>query len=137
MADYTMRDVVNDLRQIPAKVRQQMRPTLVKAAEPMLRDAKRNASWSSRIPGAIRLAVTKKGVTIVVSASKAPHARAYEGISSDRTGNFRHPVHGHEDRWVTQRQRPFLMPAVNAHKDDVEPAIRQMVQDVAREHGFR
>lgn len=134
---YTISTVVADLRAMPPEIRRKLRPALRRCAEPMVREAKANASWSSRIPGAISLSVTKNGVKIRVSLSKAPHARAYEGMSSDRVGNFRHPVFGDEDVWVSQRERPFLMPAVGHNQAAVDPAIRQVVESTAREHGFR
>lgn len=137
VAEYTMTDVVADLREIPAQVRRELTPALKRVAEPIVRDAKANADWSSRIPGAIRISVTKNGVLIVVNLKKAPHARAYEGMSSDRVGNFRHPVYGNEEVWVSQRERPFLMPAVQKHIGEVQPAIEKVVEDALRARGFR
>ena len=81
--------------------------------------------------------MTKNGVKIVVNLKKAPHARAYEGMSSDRVGNFRHPVYGNEEVGVTQRERPFLMPAVQQHLGEVQPAIEKVVEDALRARGLR
>lgn len=124
-----------DLRAMSKEVRREIRPALRKAAEPMVSEAKARAGWSTRIPGAIRLAVIKRGVEIRVSAKRAPHARPYEGITG--AAQFRHPVHGHRDRWVSQKTRPFLDPAVKAHRGKIRPALFKIVEDAARRHGYR
>ncbi len=152
---YTMKQLLVDLREMPAQVRRGLKPALVRVCTPMVSDAKRNAGWSRRIPAAIKLSLTAKGVSIVVRVAKAPHARAYEGMAAGPKyyvgppghrsarnrpayGNtFRHPLFGDTDVWVDQERRPFLMPAVRAHWHDVEPAIRKVVEDAARSHGAR
>src|SRR5690554_3410860 len=109
-----------------------MRPALQKAAKPIVDDAKRRAGmWSTRIPGAISLSVRKNGVMIRVSGKKAPHARPYEGMVGNRK-KFRHPVFGDEDKWVDQRTRPFLIPAVNAHRREVTAEVVRTIDQVLR-----
>lgn len=138
MADSFVRqlaDASRELRGMSKEVRKETRPAIRKAAEPMVAAAKSNASWSSRIPGAIKLSNTRRGVTIRVNKAKAPHARPYEGITGG--GQFRHPVHGHRSRWVSQATRPFLDPAVKAHRGKVREALVKVVDDAARRHGFR
>lgn len=129
------RQAIGGLRTMPADVRRKLRPALKQAAAPIVAEAKAKASWSTRIPGAIRVGVTKKGVEIRVRAKKAPHARAYEGLTASGT-IFRHPVFGDRDVWVAQRTRPFLLPAVRAHRDQVRKAVTDVVDQVAKEHGF-
>ena len=91
--------------------------------------AKRNASWSTRIPGSIkvrtRLTGKRPGVIVLADASKAPHARPYEDIEG--RGAFRHPVFGHEDRWVPQRSRPFLAPALRAELPSAKARLAEAV----------
>jgi len=114
-----------------------MRPALQKAAKPIVDDAKRRAGmWSTRIPDAISLSVRKNGVMIRVSGQKAPHARPYEGIVGNRK-KFRHPVFGDRERWVEQRTRPFLIPAVNAHRREVTVEVARIIDHVLRLHGYR
>ncbi len=127
------RQAIAELRDMPKEIRKETRPALRRAAEPIAGAARGNASWSGRIPGAIRVVVLKRGVEIRVNRKKAPHARPYEGLASGLT--FRHPVFG-EDRWVAQRARPFLLPAVRAHRDEVRRAVAEVVERVARHHGF-
>jgi cation diffusion facilitator CzcD-associated flavoprotein CzcO len=138
MADDFARQVAKasaELRAMSKDVRKEIRPRIREAAQPMVAQAKANASWSTRIPGAIRMSIAKRGVDIKVSRKKAPHARPYEGIT--RSGKFRHPVFGNRDRWVSQATRPFLDPAVRQHRDKVRRALVDLVDDAARRHGFR
>lgn len=132
--------VVVDLRAIPREVRKDLRPALQRAGGAVMADAKGRASWSSRIPGAMRISVLygrSQGVMIRVSRRRAPHARAYEGIGA-RRGNastFRHPLYGDRNRWYTQATRPYLQPA--ARRAEVRKAVTDVVEAAARRHGFR
>lgn len=107
-------DLARALRRLDEDTRRELRPAL-RAAGAKVRDAAaRNASWSSRIPGALYVSTSarpgRSAVTIGASATKAPHARPYEGIGGGRS--FRHPVYGNREVWVAQACRPFLAPAV-------------------------
>jgi hypothetical protein len=131
--------LIRDLNQVPVTLRRQMTRKIRKAGSPIVSRAKANASWSTRIPGAISLRTrytgNRPGISIRVSASKAPHARAYEGL----TGNgqtFKHPVFG-GDTWVTQATRPFLFPAAQAEGQRVVDDIAQAIDVSARLHGWR
>lgn len=130
--------LIADFGQFPDDLRKELRPAMRRAAEPILRDAKRRASWSSRIPGAIRLVAsfTKRspGVRLRVDLKKAPHARAFEGLTSGAT--FRHRVYG-RDVWVTQRARPFFFPAVQAGSEAVMAEANAAVLAAARSAGFK
>jgi hypothetical protein len=63
-------------------VRANVRAAVVEAGDPLLSRVRDAASWSTRIPGATRMAtsfgVTRSGVTIRTSATQAPHARPLE-----------------------------------------------------------
>lgn len=74
-------------------------------------------------------------VQLRVSAQAAPHARPFEGLGE--SGQFRHPVYGHTDRWVPQTTRPFALPAVTAAREKLLPAIGDAYEAAARECGFR
>jgi hypothetical protein len=123
-----------ELRAMSTEVRRGIAPALKQVAQPIVAQARANASWSTRIPGAIRARVLKRGVDIIVSRKKAPHARPYEGVTG--ADKFRHPVMGNRDRWVSQDTRPFLGPAVMQHRHKVREALAQVIQDAARHNGF-
>lgn len=105
----------------------------------LLPAAKANASWSSRIPGAIKPQVTQKHVALRVNAKQAPHGRPYEGLQNGlrSRGKFRHPVFGNRAVWVSQPTRPFLAPAFRANEDEAVKAVREAVADAARQAGWR
>jgi lysozyme family protein len=128
------------LRGSTPRVRKELPRRMRRAGLLVLSAAKRNASWSSRIPGAIGMrtvtAGNKAGLLLRANASKAPHGRAYEGLQRGaRAGSFRRQVYG--KAWVTQKTRPFLVPAVNANREAVQDEISLVVDDVAALAGFR
>ncbi len=131
--------VITDLQAIPREVRTELTPVLKRAGESVAADARARASWSTRIPGAVALSVRygqrRTGVLLRVSAARAPHARAYEGLG--RPGNFRHPRFGDRDaEWVTQARRPYAWPAVVAHRAETDHDVAGVVDAAARRHGF-
>ncbi|TDE40498.1 HK97 gp10 family phage protein [Nonomuraea mesophila] len=152
-----IRRLIRDMKKIPPDLRKDLRPALKKAAQPILADARKRASWSTRIPKATRIAIglaskKKGGVSLRTSAKRAPHARPYENLGNP--GTFRHPVFalprsrdmvfGYErpgafknTPWVAQKARPFLFPAVEAGADGVTAEIGRTVLDIARRHGWK
>lgn len=132
--------LIADLGGIPKEFRRHVRPQIKSAAQSVVDDAKRRAAWSKRIPGAIRvgarLSKRNQGVVIRVNAKKAPHARAYEGMSA-RGSTFRHPVYGNRERWVSQQTRPFLWPAAKGRMDDVRNAVDKAIREAAQSNGWR
>ncbi len=127
------RQAIAELKDMPKEIRKELRPALRKAADPIVTAARAAASWSTRIPAAIGVRILKRGVEIRVNQKKAPHGRVYEGLSGM---TFHHPVFGDRQAWVAQRARPYLLPAVRAHRDEVRKAIADVVEQVARKHGF-
>lgn len=131
--------LVADLGRVPIELRRELRPAIRAAAQPVLQEARSRASWSSRIPAATRiqqrLSGKRAGVSIVVSAARAPHGRPYE--HGGAPGNFRHPVYGNRNAWVTQRARPFLWPAAVAKREAVAREIDKAVEQVLRRTGWR
>jgi hypothetical protein len=123
----------------PADIRKQIRPELVKGGRPALSEAKRNASWSSRIPGATRLSVgfSKRtpGAALVVSHTRAPHAHAYE--NQGKPGTFRSPIFGNRENWATHTARPFLHKAAATWMDEFDADVGKVVDRVSRDMGFK
>lgn len=131
--------LVNDLRKIGDGVGRNLGKEFKKAAGPVAQQARANASWSSRIPGAITVGVSSSrrypGAQIKVSKTKAPHARLYE--FPGRGGSFRHPVYGNREVWVSQRGRPFIRPAVREKGGEFIKAADRAVDSAAKAAGFR
>jgi len=135
MVEYGgLRILVGELGVLPDDIRRDLRKGLREAGEAALNQARANASWSSRIPGAMSLRVytsgPRTGVSLRVDSSKAPHARPYEGIGG-RGDSFRHPVFG-GDAWVSQSIRPFLAPAAAKVRAQVMAAAEQAIANAAR-----
>lgn len=124
--------LARDLRAASPESWKALRLALRAAAEPVKLDAQSRAGFSKRIPGTIKVRVGSGGsVKIVAGGSNAPDAAPLE--NKGREGTFRHPIPGNREKWVNQQARPFLAPALDAHRDEVAAAIESAVADaVAR-----
>ena len=106
------------MRKSRPEVHREVRRAVKAAAELVAEDARRKASWSTRIPGTVKASVLGNGTAASVRAggAKAPHAKALENAGRD--GMFRHPVFPDQSKtrsewtWVSQQARPFLHPAL-------------------------
>lgn len=143
MPRTSLDELVADLAGMPTELRRQIRPALNRAVAPIQRDAQRRASWSRRIPGAIKVktsfAQRSPGLRLFVDVAKAPHARPYED-ASQRNKRLRHPVflrEGRREVWVEQDRRPFFFPAVQAGRAGVVQEVAGAVAATARSAGFR
>lgn len=142
-----LRKLVADLKELEGgkKMVTALRKNLKAAADPMKRQVQANASWSTRIPGAVgvqvRFTAKRVGVSVFVSRKKAPHARPIE--NSGKAGTFKHPVFGRTtrrgNRYVTaiQPARPFFFSEMAQHMPEVEKACAEAVEDAAKAAGFR
>jgi hypothetical protein len=136
--------LIQDLGNISPELRRQMRPAMKRAAQPIVENMKRRASWSTRIPGAIKISTSfaqgpRAGVRIKVDAKIAPHARPYESGSS-RNRNLRHPVFAKSDdrmewTWAEEPVRPFFFPAVRAGGAEAKRQAELAVLTAARTAG--
>lgn len=129
----SIRQLAQELGMVPKELRSELRPKLRAGAQHITDDMKSRASYSTRIPSAIRMSVSfaarSGGITIRVDNRRAPHARPLElGNHGGRAASFRHPVFGNRDVWVTQPTRPFFFPAVKAGR----PQLRKNVSDAVR-----
>jgi hypothetical protein len=123
------------LERMPFALRSRLRPVVKAGAASIAGQAKVNAAFSSRIPGAIYVRstagsdVTGVSATVGVSAAKAPHARVLEdgNTGSSSTTTFRHPVYG-RDTWVPQDMHPFLAPAVASKKTAITAEIAAAIE---------
>lgn len=129
--------LAESFRQIPDEFRKHVEYRLRPVGERTVEAVRRNASWSSRIPGAVRLKVAFRGkdpgLIITVDRHQAPHARPYEGFLAE---SFRHPVFGDTDTWVTQDARRFVWPAVLETQQDVADAVDEALAGAFHAAGF-
>jgi hypothetical protein len=136
-----LRQLYVDLKGVEGNLRVELRKGVKAAAEPIASAVRSAASWSSRIPGAVRVkpsfGARSTGVTITVDGGRAPEARVLE--HGGRGGNFRHPVYGNREVWVSQRAQPFFFTTVSSGSavDSAEKAILAAMDAIARKAGFR
>jgi hypothetical protein len=132
-----VRKLINDINKMKGDIPRHMNREMREAARPVAETAKRNASWSTRIPGAISVGTSRSqrlpGATIKVSKS-VPHARLYEFGANGAT--FRHQTYGH-DPWVVENVRPFIAPAIAQHAESFAKALDKAVSKAAAAAGFR
>jgi hypothetical protein len=123
------------LETMPLAMRSRLRLVVKAGAVSIAGQAKANAAFSSRIPGAIYVRsssgtdVTGASATVGVSATKAPHARVLEdgNTGSSSTSTFRHPVYG-GDTWVSQDMHPFLGPAKASKEKAITAEIAAAIE---------
>lgn len=130
--------IARDMRALPDEARRAVRPALRKAGQVVATEAMVNASWSSRIPGTIRVVTSfrlnREGISVKAGGSSAPHARPYEHLGEP--GAFRHPVYGNREVWVSQMARPFLFKAARSTEGTVTAMVLETMDDVAQSLGF-
>lgn len=133
-----LRKFIQSFDKFPAELRKSMRPMLKEAGNKALTQARQNALWSRRIPGAttVRVSFSKRsaGVTLVTRAVAAPNARVYE--NRGRPGFFRHMVFGNPAVWVNEPARPFQTPAAQVWQKDIDKDIGRVVDTAAQSIGF-
>jgi hypothetical protein len=131
--------IARDMRRLPDETHKALRPKLREAGEVVAADARQRASWSSRIPGTIRVRTSfrenREGVQVVAGGSVAPHARAYENVANRGT-TFRHPFFGNRSVWFEQKERPYLFPAALASEAESTALVRTALDTVAVSLGF-
>jgi hypothetical protein len=143
-ASWQFTQLQRDLNRMGTEQRKRLRSSLMQVGQAAHSDARSRAgAWSRRIPSAITLkpymsqTQGRVGAELRVSRS-VPHARAYEGISQQgSSAYFRHPVYGNTQVWVRQQTRPYLWPAVQGRLNEINRTVDKLVQDAARESGFR
>lgn len=126
----SIRVLARDFGSVPAELRAELRPRMRMAGEHLKTAIQSAASWSTRIPGAVRMSTAfgskTGGVRISVSAARAPHARILEHQGVE--GFFRHPVFGDRDIWVSQAAHPFFFRTVKAGREQVVSLVADAVR---------
>jgi hypothetical protein len=103
------------------KIKVVMSKALVDVAPEVVEKAKSLASFSTKIPGSIKVVPLDVGVMITAGGEAAPDADVFE--NKGKPGNFRHPLFGNKGYWYSQKAHPFLAPALVASVSQVEEAI--------------
>jgi hypothetical protein len=113
-----------------------MREKLREIGEIVADRARSKASWSTRIPGSIKVRTTGVKLSVVAGGDAAPHARVYEMGSQRNRSMVRHPVFGNRQVWAQNPTRPFLLPALRDVEPEIMASIVQVIEETAAEIGF-
>jgi hypothetical protein len=129
-----MAAMMADIRAMGPDSKRAMTKTMKSSAGSILQEAKRRASWSSRIPRSLTVRVITRqnqpGIRIVSRSTVAPHGRIYEfgKAGKGRSGSFRAPLFGDRSRWYSHSTRPFIVPSVrngmNGFREDIDRAVK-------------
>jgi hypothetical protein len=130
------------LRATSPAVAKVLRLRLHEVGDVVAEAAREEASFSTRIPGSIKVRVSGFGVKIVGNATAT--GAAPEGTAPDaaplenkgQSGSFRHPVFGDRENWVDQKAHPFLAPASERTKVQVEEMALSIIDDTLKSVGF-
>ncbi len=115
------------LRKGSPEVALQLRVDLRAVGEIVASEARvRAAEWSKTIPPSIRVRTSGATVSVIAGGSGVPLAGLFELGNQGQRGlggtDFRHPVWGNRNVWVSQPMHPFLAPSLEAKIDAVEVA---------------
>ena len=125
------------LRKAQPELAKNLRKKLRAAGEEIAEIARQNASWSTTIPGSIKVRTSGPFVKIIAGGAKAQGARALE--HRGRTGTFRHPVFPSQSvprsewAWATQQARPFLYPAVLEGREVAQRMAIEALDEAVRD----
>lgn len=110
-----------------------LRKKIRAGAEIVAADARSRASFSKRIPGAIRVRTSGASVAVEVDKNKAPNAKP---IENDGKGHVRHPVFGDRAVWTDKNSRPaFLHPALESKREEATLVIAEAIEETLRTLG--
>lgn len=132
--------LARDLRALGGQVSRGVNRQYKAAVQPIARSARQRASWSTRIPAALKVqtarSLARPGADIVVSG--VPHGRLYEGLTSGGRKTFRHKTFGRggSTGWVSQATRPYIRPAVAEGREALKTAVDTAVITAAKAQGW-
>lgn len=111
--------LARNLRRASPEAWKAYKRTVKVAAEAILADAQRRASYSQRIPPSGRVRVTAGGNVVIEFT--APDAAPIENKGK---GFVRHPVFGNREVWTAKNSHPaFGAPALDAHAAEVVDVV--------------
>lgn len=126
-----LRTLSANIRRSSPQLARRLRTGLRKGGELVATDARAFSSWSSRIPKSIRVESRGSRVDVVAGDEDAPHAAPFEHLGFP--GQFRHPVFGNREVWVSQAARPFLTPAARVNGSRVADLVLAEITSVLDE----
>jgi hypothetical protein len=133
----SLTQLTKDMRGVSKTLASGFTKAIKAAVQPVVTQARANASFSDRIPGSIRATSTSGkanvSVKVVAGGAKAPEAAAFEHQGTP--GTFRHPVFG-TNTWVSQAAHPFLFPALTSQAEDIASAVEEAIDSYLTANGL-
>lgn len=123
-----------DLRRVSPALQKDFLKGLGLAGDVVASAAKSKASFSTRIPGTIKVRRRGVRVSVVAGGANAPHAGPLDNRGN--AGSFRHPVFGNYDVWVSQPAHPFLENSAEEKVGEVEQIILGVTNEAFIAGGF-
>jgi len=130
----SLKELARDLEETVPGTKRALTVSIKESAEIVATEARGLSSWSSRIPGSIRVLGSNQKVVVRAGGAKAPHAAPYENHGFP--GTFRHPLFGDRDHWYPQAARPFLTPALANKSDELNRTVLANLDAAFHAAGF-
>lgn len=141
-----LRQLYVDLKNVPGNLRAELRKGVVAAVKPVVTSVQAQASWSTRIPGAVKtktsFAAKSAGVSVFVDSTIAPEAAPIN--NKGNTGDFRHPVFAdarNQTRdgwtWVAQGAIPFFDKGIASADAAINNAMQAVMDAVIAKAGWK
>lgn len=96
----------------------------------------RNARLRESIARAVRLDVRSDSVTVRVAPDLMPNGQKSLPVYMEGLRPWRHPVYGHDDRWVTQKAHPFFWKTIERELPAFEEAADKAIAQTMRSAGL-
>jgi len=99
---------------------------------------KRSTRLRGRIADAVDARPTRSGIRIYIDANRVDEKYG-ESLPRYLDGElrpwrrWRHPVFGHEERWVQQQGTPWFFRTIRRHENRIKQAVLGAMDEVARE----
>lgn len=90
------------------------------------------ASTARAIKSKVNYTGRKLGARVLVDPSAMPPSQRRLPRHLDNPRGWRHPVHGHRDRWVKQVGEPYFSGPIAKHREAVRREIKSDIDEVMR-----
>ena len=116
------------------ELRRAMNKNLKVAGQLVATKAKANVEpYSTSIPPTIRVSLAKGSVTVLAGNNAIAGLLERGNAGGSTGGNFRHPVFGDTDQWVSQPMHPYLARALASEGDKAVELIHEAIEDAIEE----
>lgn len=80
------------------------------------------------ISSAVGITITAVGIRISVNGQRLPPNQRTLPMALGARNGWRHPVYGHQDRWVRQKGHPWFHPPAQRHVPDFRREINKVLE---------